>query len=125
MSTTFEVQIRDSQMYIDALDRRGAAEAIASRCEEPWIVECVRRDGADCITGVGAYALIGPDDETLWPAAVVRVDRPRRNAAVGARSTHVAIYVGPEGVVQAIECTPLDEQRTGDLPKMPASIRPS
>jgi len=90
--------------------------AITARCEEPWIVECVRALGSRCITVEGVYTVDGQadDDEeapTPWPGLLVRITRtpwrPDREPRVG----YVLLYSDATGQVEAMAMDDYREER--------------
>lgn len=106
-----------SLQYIRGMTSLDVIRDIKARCEDPWVVECVRKLGQDCLKPLGQYNLIGPDDETPWPALVVEVTRTPWIPAQAHRVGYVVIYADEHNYVQCISTDAVQQaQFAGPLP---------
>lgn len=107
-SSLMQLAADASRRFTDALAAGPVADirsAIIARCDEPWVVECVRALGSRCLTVEGVYTFDGQGEDeeapTPWPGLLVRVTRTPWRPDRDAREGFVLLYSDAEGQVEA------------------------
>lgn len=101
----------DSLRALQQLSPAGLISTALGTVDDPWVREVFGRDKNRCGEFVGFYDLVGPDEETPWPAAVVRVTRTPWRSDQEPRIGFVALYLNEEGGWEAVSMDAIDERR--------------
>lgn len=101
--TRLAIAAIESGRFVAKLTPESAFAWVKARADQDWMRDAAKRNGPSCLQHLGPYNLIGFDDETKWPAYVVRVTLTPWKYAQQPESGLAAIYLDDSGSAVCVE----------------------